>query len=676
MKFYTPHFLNWSLADKYRPLTRKSAPIAGIIGLIMIVLGAAPTVSQAQIVSRYSPNFATGQFNLAQPRFSSDTQQLVDEIKLLLEEAERAGAADPLFLQDLRAAADRFLWPWRNVVLFDDFSDGNFTDNPQWLNPGGFVTVADNVGLILDGTNEGFGVPGGAEGVPPGFTSSSADAWAGSARSYDFVGSDIISPTARRAIRMDNSLEGDFTFRFQLGDEISPTATIGIYPVSSNNRFRSTSGTGGIDRMSSSWWMVGSGDFREGNERQDIVELQPGDIIEYQRKDGQISVAANGILVHEFATKSAVPVRALIAQSGTTSFELKGVSWGLGDPDGANFTFVQASPASWDGGTNDFDFTGDGVETSARSASIRTIDPFAGDFRIIMRIGPQATVTATRIGLYDIQEDIRFDPTDQAGGMRDMTNSWYILSNAARAGCCTERQLDIERDDIFELRRDGETISMLINNQLSHTFVRRSTAPLRLVIGRGSRFSGIVDVDDIAWTVPGNSGSGTATSSFEILQAALQASTGSPSQQPIPDNSAIIIAPTRVKSAFAVSTIILANDFSTGRFEFGVLRLANAFGYRVAIDTENLPTLQLIRSDNGGDVVLATASPPINIADGAPHLVQLTRNQNGVIKLSIDGADFLSATDLRLRSDFGALALLVQDGLFAVRGVTLLDAPL
>lgn len=669
MEFCTQRFNSF-------PQTRKTWLFTAVFALIFSTLNVAPTGVEAQIVSRYGPNFATGQFNLAQPRFSSDTQQLVDEIKLLLEEAERAGAADPLFLQDLRAAADRFLWPWRNVVLFDDFSDGNFTDNPQWLNPGGFVTVAENVGLIMDGTNEGFGIPGGADGVPPGFTSSSSDKWAGSARSYQFVGSDIISPTARRAIRMDDSLEGDFTFRFQLGENISPTATIGLYPVSSNSRFRSTSGTGGIDRMSISWWMVGSGDFRQGNQRQDTVELQAGDIIEFQRADGQISVTANGVLVHEFSSESTVPVRALIAQSGTKSFELKGVSWGLGDPGAANFTFVQAAPSSWDGGTNDFDFTGDGVETSARSAAIRTIDPFAGDFRIIMRIGPQATVTATRIGLYDIQEDIRFDPTDQAGGMRDMTDSWYILSNAARAGCCTERQLDIERNDIFEMRRDDDTISILINNQLSHTFVRKSTAPLRLVIGRGSRFSGIVDIDDIAWTVPGNRSGGTTISSFEILQAALQASTGAPSQLPIPENSAILIAPARVKSAFAISTIILANDFSTGRFEFGVLRLSNAFGYRVAIDTENLPTLQLIRSDNGGDVILATASPPINLADGAPHLIQLTRNQNGVIKLAIDGADFLSATDLRLRSDFGALALLVQDGLFAVRGVTVLDAPL
>ena len=109
--------------------------------------------SNAQIISRYGPNFATGQFNVAQPRFSSDTQQLVDEIKLLIEEAERAGAADPIFLQDLRSTSDRFFWPWRNVVLFDDFADGDFEFNPQWLNPGGFVSVADNGLLVLDGTS-------------------------------------------------------------------------------------------------------------------------------------------------------------------------------------------------------------------------------------------------------------------------------------------------------------------------------------------------------------------------------------------------------------------------------------------------------------------------------------------------------------------------------------------
>jgi hypothetical protein len=658
-----------------RPSTSSRVISAALTGTAMILAAVLTTSADAQIVSRYSPDFATGQFSVTTPRFSSDTQQLVDEIKQLIEEAERARAADPLFLQDLRAAADRFLWPWRNIVLTDDFADGDFTDAPQWLNPGGFVSVDNNVGLILDGTSSGVGIPGGAGGVPPGFTASNKDRWAGSARSFDFEGADIESPRARRAIRMEDSLEGDFTFRFQVGDFVSSTATIGLYPADSDRSFRVNSGTGGLDRMSESWWMLGDGVFWEGNQRQSQIDVQPGDVIEFRRSDDRITVSINGASVHDFFGTSSEPVRALIAQSGTSTFNLNGVSCAAGGNSGGDLTFRQASASDWDGSVSAFTFVGDDILGETPSNAIRTIDTFTGNFRALMTLGAGFSKTATRIGFYSTQEDIRFDPRDQAGGMREMTNSWYLLSDAVVSGCCSEASIDISKGDTLEFRRDGETISVLVNSQLAHTFLRGSSAPLRMVIGRSNFNFGKLDIDDLTWQLPTTGGGGgSGSGSLEVLLQALQSTTGI-STEPLPANNAVVIAPIRVNPAFAISVLILANDNNKGRFEFGVLRRANAFGYRIVINTETLPAVQLIRSDNSGDSVIATSTPPINVADGQAHVLQFTRTQNGIIKLAIDGADFLTATDLRLRSDFDALAMLVQDGLFAVRGITLLDAP-
>lgn len=66
---------------------------------------------------------------------SSDTQSLdefIDKLNTLIDEAEKAKAADPVFLQDLRNLANGTETPWNAVVLDDSFADGNFTSNPTW----------------------------------------------------------------------------------------------------------------------------------------------------------------------------------------------------------------------------------------------------------------------------------------------------------------------------------------------------------------------------------------------------------------------------------------------------------------------------------------------------------------------------------------------------------------
>ena len=77
-------------------------------------------------------------------------RDLVRDLGVLIREAERANAADPRFLQDLRdridddAAASSSYLP--NTVR-DDFSDGDFTDDPRWLVASGAFTVDPELGL-------------------------------------------------------------------------------------------------------------------------------------------------------------------------------------------------------------------------------------------------------------------------------------------------------------------------------------------------------------------------------------------------------------------------------------------------------------------------------------------------------------------------------------------------
>jgi hypothetical protein len=81
---------------------------------------------------------------------SDDINKLVQDIQKLIDQAEKDKAADPQFLDDLRGVLADYQNPWTTRLLYDDFSDGNYTSNPAWTVSGGVFKVKRegyNVGL-------------------------------------------------------------------------------------------------------------------------------------------------------------------------------------------------------------------------------------------------------------------------------------------------------------------------------------------------------------------------------------------------------------------------------------------------------------------------------------------------------------------------------------------------
>jgi len=77
----------------------------------------------------------------------SSLNQMVDELRSLVREAEKVRAADPQFLKDLNKLADRYGQPVYGLLFQDDFSDGNYTHNPVWTVSSGKYWIEQGYGL-------------------------------------------------------------------------------------------------------------------------------------------------------------------------------------------------------------------------------------------------------------------------------------------------------------------------------------------------------------------------------------------------------------------------------------------------------------------------------------------------------------------------------------------------
>lgn len=73
---------------------------------------------------------------------NSANERLLEELRLITDEAERNRSASIGVLEQLRDLARRYAWPWNRLIVSDGFDDGNFTQNPNWTVISGSFTPA------------------------------------------------------------------------------------------------------------------------------------------------------------------------------------------------------------------------------------------------------------------------------------------------------------------------------------------------------------------------------------------------------------------------------------------------------------------------------------------------------------------------------------------------------
>ncbi len=89
---------------------------------------------------------------ISPPAFAADSeneelQSLIDQLKTITGKARQQRAADRWLLNDLEDLVARFDWPWRDELLTEDFSDGDFKQDPQWIVRSGQFWIDGRLGL-------------------------------------------------------------------------------------------------------------------------------------------------------------------------------------------------------------------------------------------------------------------------------------------------------------------------------------------------------------------------------------------------------------------------------------------------------------------------------------------------------------------------------------------------
>jgi hypothetical protein len=84
---------------------------------------------------------------MTQQNNQSTMQNMIDELNQLIDDADKARAADRNFIQDLRDVVNQYDWPWRKTLLEEDFTDGYLETKSQWKIIAGDYKLKRGLGL-------------------------------------------------------------------------------------------------------------------------------------------------------------------------------------------------------------------------------------------------------------------------------------------------------------------------------------------------------------------------------------------------------------------------------------------------------------------------------------------------------------------------------------------------
>ena len=162
-----------------------------------------------------------------------------------------------------------------------------------------------------------------------------------------------------------------------------------------------------------------------------------------------------------------------------------------------------------------------------------------------------------------------------------------------------------------------------------------------------------------------------------ILRQAIDPNNEAPAEpQPAADpGTAQVATGVAIPNAFAVRVELQSTTTGSGRLELGIVEGGDAVGYRLAYNPNMRPGLELLRVSCRGTAIVDASRGPVALEDGQTHLLELTRDGDGEMVVSLDGAEQLRVADRFFRESFDGFSAVSQGGDYVLRSVAIYGVP-
>ncbi|MFM9842084.1 MAG: hypothetical protein ACKVOI_03850 [Dongiaceae bacterium] len=159
----------------------------------------------------------------------------------------------------------------------------------------------------------------------------------------------------------------------------------------------------------------------------------------------------------------------------------------------------------------------------------------------------------------------------------------------------------------------------------------------------------------------------TGNPALDILGAILN----QPAQQTSTAKYAAIYTPVKVSNEFRIK-FDFASTERFGRMDFGVYQgSGGSNAYRIAYLPNQKDSLRLLRLTSQGVWVIGAYKTTLSLEDNRRHLIEWTRDKNGVMSVVLDGQEVIRATDKNFTKPFDGFLHLNAGGSYYVRAISI-----
>ena len=168
-------------------------------------------------------------------------------------------------------------------------------------------------------------------------------------------------------------------------------------------------------------------------------------------------------------------------------------------------------------------------------------------------------------------------------------------------------------------------------------------------------------------TQPGQSNTGNPA--LDILGAILNQNQQQTQTQTA--QYAAIYTPVKVSNEFYVK-FDFASTEKFGRMDFGLYQgSGGSNAYRLAYLPNQKDSLRLVRLTSSGATVIGSYKKTISLEDYKRHLLEWTRDKNGVMSVKLDGQEIIRVTDKTITKPFDGFLFVNGGGSYYIRGVSI-----